>query len=133
MLMDLFSLDGKIALVSGAGRGIGRSIALALARAGADIVVFSRTEEQFRSTAAEIEASGRRALGLRVDVSDPDDVRAIVAKSLEEYGHIDIIVNNAGLNPSYALAEEVKDGHWDQIMAVNLYGAFNCCREVIPS
>ncbi len=130
--MDLFSLDGKIALVSGAGRGIGRAIALGLAEAGADLVVFSRTEEQFRATAEEIASMGRRALGMRVDVSKPADVEAMVVKSLEEYGRIDILVNNAGLNPSYALTEKVKDRHWDQIMDVNLRGAFHCCREVIP-
>lgn len=129
---DLFDLTGKVALVSGAGRGIGRAIALGLAAAGADMVVFSRTEEQFKATATEIESTGCRAMGMRVDVGRPEDVEAVVRESLERFGRIDIVVNNAGLNPSYTFTERVKDKHWDMIMDVNLRGAFHCCREVIP-
>jgi NAD(P)-dependent dehydrogenase (short-subunit alcohol dehydrogenase family) len=132
MEADTFSLNGKIALVSGAGRGIGRSIAVGLAKAGADLVVFSRTKEQFQATASEIKGLGRRALGMRVDVSKREDVANMVEMSVREFGRLDVLVNNAGLNPSYTFIERVKDKHWDQIMDVNLRGAFNCCREVIP-
>ncbi len=132
MESDIFSLKGKVALVSGAGRGIGRAVAVGLAKAGADTVVFSRTEEQFRAAAAEIESLGRRSVGIRVDVRKREEVVAMVKRSMEEFGRIDILVNNAGLNPSYTFIERVKDEHWDQIMDVNLRGAFNCCREVIP-
>ncbi len=129
---NLFDLTGKVAVVSGAGRGIGRAIALALAKAGADMVVFSRTEEQFLSTAADIEALGRHALGLRVDVSVREDVESMVKTTLDSYGHLDILVNNAGMNPSYTLTERVKEEHWDMIMEVNLRGAFRCSQRVIP-
>jgi NAD(P)-dependent dehydrogenase (short-subunit alcohol dehydrogenase family) len=129
---NLFDLSGKVVAVSGAGRGIGKAIALALARAGADMVVFSRTEEQFRDTAAAIEDLGRRALGMRVDVSKPGDVDAMVAAVLEEYGRLDIMVNNAGLNPSYTRVERVKEEDYDLIMEVNLKGAFLCSQRVIP-
>lgn len=132
MEKDLFDLTGKVAAVSGAGRGIGKTIALALARAGVDLVVFSRTEEQFRATAQEIEALGRHALGLQVDVSNPEDVEAMVSSVMEEFGHLDVMVNNAGLNPSYCLTEEVKERHWDMIMDINLKGAFFCSQQVIP-
>lgn len=127
-----FSLSGKTAAVSGAGRGIGKAIALALARAGADVAVFSRTEEQFQATAEEIRVLGKRALGLRVDVSRAEDVDAMSRAVLEEFGRLDIMVNNAGLNPSYCLTDEVKERHWDMIMDVNLKGAFLCSRSVIP-
>jgi len=129
---DLFDLTGKVAAISGAGRGIGKAMALALARAGADVAVFSRTEEQFSATAREIEALGRRALGLRVDVSKAEDVHNMVAAVQEEFGHFDVMVNNAGLNPSYCLTEEVREKHWDMIMDINLKGAFFCSQQVIP-
>jgi NAD(P)-dependent dehydrogenase (short-subunit alcohol dehydrogenase family) len=129
---SIFDLSGKVAVVSGAGRGIGRAIAIALAEAGADMVVFSRTEEQFRGTAADIEALGRRALGLRVDVSVPEDIESMVKTTMDSYGRLDIMVNNAGINPSYTLIEKVEEEHWDMIMDVNLRGAFRCSQRVIP-
>ena len=127
-----FDLTGKVAAVSGAGRGIGKAIALALARAGAYVVVFSRTEEQFSATAAEIEKLGRRALGMRIDVSKAADIDTMVATVLKEFGRLDIMVNNAGLSPSYTRVERVKEEHWDQIMDVNVKGAFLCSQRVIP-
>jgi NAD(P)-dependent dehydrogenase (short-subunit alcohol dehydrogenase family) len=132
MADQLFSLEGKVAVISGAGRGIGKYIALCMARAGADMLVFSRTEQQFQATAGEIASLGRRAVGMQADVSSRRDVAAVMQKTMDEYGRIDILVNNAGLNPSYTFTERVKDDHWDQIMDVNLRGAFNCCREAIP-
>jgi NAD(P)-dependent dehydrogenase (short-subunit alcohol dehydrogenase family) len=128
----MFDLTGKVAAVSGSGRGIGRSIALALARAGADLAVFSRTEEQFRDTAAAIENTGRHALGLRVDVTEPTDVDAMIKAVMEEYGHLDIMVNNAGLNPSYTRVENVELEDYERIMDVNVKGAFLCSQRVIP-
>jgi NAD(P)-dependent dehydrogenase (short-subunit alcohol dehydrogenase family) len=129
---NLFDLSGRVAAVSGSGRGIGRAIALALARAGADVVVFSRTEEEFRETAATIEAMGRRALAMRVDVSEPEDVREMVEATLAEFDRLDIMVNNAGQSPSYTLTENVEDEHYDMIMDTNLRGAFLCSQRVIP-
>ncbi|MDY6796169.1 MAG: 3-oxoacyl-ACP reductase family protein [Actinomycetota bacterium] len=127
-----FELTGKVAAVSGSGRGIGKAMALALARAGADVAVFSRTEEQFSQTAREIESLGRHALGLRVDVTAREDVERMVRAVLEEYGRLDVLVNNAGVNPSYTQAERVEEEHWDTIMDINLKGAFLCCKQVIP-
>ncbi len=127
-----FDLSGKVAAVSGSGRGIGKAIALAFARAGADLAVFSRTEEQFRATAAEIEKLGRRALCMRVDVSRTADVEAMVAAVMEEYGHLDVLVNNAGLNPIYTRVERVKEEDYDLIMDVNVKGAFLCSQRAIP-
>ena len=132
MAETMFDLSGKVAVVSGSGRGIGRAIALALARAGADLAVFSRTEEQFRDTAAAIEKIGRRALGMRVDVTEPGDVEAMVKAVLDEYGHLDIMVNNAGINPSYTRVEKVELQDYELIMDVNVKGAFLCSQQVIP-
>lgn len=127
-----FDLSGKVAVVSGAGRGIGKAIALSLARAGADVAVFSRTEEQFRATATEIEELGRRALGLRVDVSLAADVAAMVESVLREFGRLDIMVNNAGLNPVYCRVEQIDEDVYDTIMDVNVKGVYLCSKHVIP-
>jgi NAD(P)-dependent dehydrogenase (short-subunit alcohol dehydrogenase family) len=128
----MFDLKDKVAVVSGAGRGIGKAIALALAAAGADVAVFSRTEEQFRATAAEIEQLGRQALGMRVDVSSADDIKVMVSAVLEKFGRIDILVNNAGLNPVYCRMEQVDEDDYDLIMDVNVKGVFLCSKFVIP-
>lgn len=127
-----FDLSGRVAVVSGAGRGIGKAVALALARAGADVAVFSRTEEQFRATAAEIEKLGRRALGLRVDVSVAADVGDMVAAVMDEFGRLDVMVNNAGLNPVYCRIEQIDEGDYDTIMDVNVKGVYLCSKFVIP-
>jgi NAD(P)-dependent dehydrogenase (short-subunit alcohol dehydrogenase family) len=132
MVENPFGLNGRVAVVSGAGRGIGKAIALALARAGADVVVFSRTEEQFRATATEIEEMGRQALGLRVDVSVASDVAAMVDAVTRKFGHLDIMVNNAGLNPVYCRMERVDEDDYDLIMDVNVKGVFLCSKYVIP-
>jgi NAD(P)-dependent dehydrogenase (short-subunit alcohol dehydrogenase family) len=132
MAHNPFDLSGRVAVVSGAGRGIGKAIALALARAGADVAVFSRTEEQFRATAAEIENLGRRALGLRVDVSRSTDVEAMVAAVMERFGRLDVMVNNAGLNPVYCRMEQVEEDDYDTIMDVNVKGVYLCSKYVIP-
>jgi NAD(P)-dependent dehydrogenase (short-subunit alcohol dehydrogenase family) len=129
---SLFDLSGKVAVVSGAGRGIGKAIALALAGAGADLVVFSRTEEQFTATAQEIEAMGCGALCMRVDVSRPEDIDAVVSATLDTYGHLDIMVNNAGFNPSYTRMEREKEEDFDRIMDINVKGAWHCNQRVVP-
>lgn len=127
-----FDLTGKVAAVSGSGRGIGKAVALALAEAGADLVVFSRTKEQYERTAREIESLGREALCLRVDVSEPGDVERMIQAALGRFGRLDILVNNAGVNPSYTLLEKVKPEHYDIIMDVNVKGAFTCCQKAVP-
>ena len=125
-------LCGKTAAVSGSGRGIGRAIALAMAQAGADVAVFSRTEEEFRDTASEIESMGRRALALRVDMTEPEDVNSMVETVLGEFGRLDIMVNNAGTSPSYDYMENVVAEDYAAIMDTNIRGTFHCNQRVIP-
>lgn len=132
--MNGFSLDltGKTAAVSGSGRGIGKAIALAMARAGANVAVFSRTEEEFRATAAEIEAAGGKALAMRVDMSRPQDIDAMLEAVLARFGRLDVVVNNAGTSPSYAYMEEVTEEDYEAIMNTNVRGIYRCNQKVIP-
>ena len=118
-----FSLDGKVALVTGASRGIGRAIALALANAGADIAANSTRPEGLAEVVAEIEAMGRRVVAVPADLADVAAIGPMVAKAEAEVGPIDILVNNAGINqvePSL----DVKPETWDRLMSVNLRAPF---------
>ena len=99
MLMDRFKLDGKVALVTGAGRGIGQGCALAFAEVGANVVCAARTPEQIGETADQARALGVEALAVPCDVSDSSQLENAVAKTLERFGRIDILVNNAGGSP----------------------------------
>ncbi len=94
--LDAFRLDGKVAIVTGAGRGIGASIARTFADAGADIVLTARTQEQLEEVAADVRAAGRKALVIPADVNDNDVLEEIVKRTVSELGHIDVVVNNAG-------------------------------------
>lgn len=122
------SLEGKVAIVTGASRGIGRAIALKLAREGASLVVTATTEESARNTAAEVEALGQKALALAVDVADPAAVEAMFASAVGAFGKVDILVNNAGITKD-GLLLRMKDADWDAVIDVNLKGTFNCVRE----
>jgi len=125
-------LKDKVAVVTGAGRGIGRAIALAFAREGADVVVISRTLSEVEETAAQIRALGRHALALRVDVSRMEDVENMVKSALQEFGRIDVLVNNAGiLGPVGSLVENDAN-HWIETIKVNLIGTFLCSKMVLP-
>lgn len=124
-----FDLSGRVAVVTGAGRGIGRSIASTLGAAGAAVGVAELVEENGRQVAAELSAEGVDSAYLSVDVRDPDSVRAMVAAALERFGRIDVLVNNAGVATNTP-SEEVSDAEWRQVMDVNLNGVFWCCREV---
>ena len=148
MLPEL-SLEGKTAIVTGAGRGIGREIALVLAEAGADLVVAARTTTEIESTAADVRAIGRQAVAVTADVSKSSDVDALVDRALEHLGKVDIMVNNAGqlhrlaavpfpdltLQPprvSRPSDSRTTDEEWRQIMDTNVSGVFYCCRAVAP-
>jgi citronellol/citronellal dehydrogenase len=129
---------GKVAFVTGASRGVGRCIALALAREGADIVIAAKTVEPnpklpgtIHTVAAEVEALGRAALPVQVDVRDEAAVAAAVKAALDRFGHIDFLVNNAGALFWQALAETPMS-RFDRVMGVNVRGAFACTREVLP-
>ncbi len=117
-------LVGRIALVTGSSRGIGREIALELARGGADIAVnYARSEAAAAAVAAEIAALGRRSLPIRADVSDPEAVAAMLKAVGDELGRPDILVNNAGITRD-TLAMRMKDDDWSAVLATNLTGAF---------
>lgn len=122
-------LDGRVALVTGASSGLGYASALALAEAGADLVVASRSLERLADICRAIEARGRQAFPLAVDVRDLAQVRRMADAAVERFGRIDILVNSAGLNiPQPAL--EVTEEAWDTIMDTNAKGLFFCCQAV---
>ena len=123
-----FSLAGKVAIVTGAGRGIGRAMALALAEGGADVVAMARSADQVQAVAAAIEAAGRRGLAIVGDVSSADDIERCVDQTLATFGHLDVLVNNAAISPIYKRAERITEEEWDAINAVNLKGTFLFCQ-----
>jgi 3-oxoacyl-[acyl-carrier protein] reductase len=156
--VSLFDLTGKVALVTGGSRGLGRADCLALARQGADVVVtdilvesdpkLQETAEAAGSalgqvmagqgvvyaerTAHEIRAMGRRSVALKMDVTKPDEVKAAVDRVVQEFGRVDILVNNAGTLDHVAQIEKQADALWERDLRVNLTGAFNCSRAVWP-
>lgn len=116
-------LKGKVAIVTGSGRGIGRAIALRLAQDGADVVIGDLNEENIQKVAGEIKALGRKTLAIKTDVTKSEDVYALVDKTVAEFGKLDIMVANAGIC-HIKLAIEITPDEWDQIMAVNAKGIF---------
>ena len=120
-------LADKVAVVTGAGRGIGRAVALAYARMGADVACVSRTEENSAKAAVEVEALGRRAWAVAVDVSDTAAVNAAAGKILDDAGRVDILVNNAGVTRDNLLMR-MSEEEWDTVINTNLKGAFNFTR-----
>ncbi len=130
MSLDIFKLDGRVALVTGGNKGLGFVMAQALAEAGADVVVTSRNKEHAESSAAEIaQATGRRTLGVVVDVTEAAQVNAMVQTILEKFGRIDILVNNAGINIRKPI-EEFDEASWDKVQDTNLKAPFLCCQAV---
>ena len=119
-----FSLEGKIALITGGSRGIGRATALGFARAGADIAIASRKLPELEKTAGEIKALGRRALPVSAHIGKIEDVNNLVAKVKGDLGRIDILVNGAGSNPTMASALEMEERAWDSGMDLNVKGLF---------
>ncbi|SIO60970.1 gluconate 5-dehydrogenase/hypothetical protein [Singulisphaera sp. GP187] len=129
-VLDRFRLDGKVALVTGGSRGLGRVIAEALASAGASVALTARNAEQVQSAALGIEATtGARSLGIVADVTQQVDVTDTVARVLDTFGRLDILVNNAGINIRGPI-EELKESDWDQVIDTNLKGPWLCCRAV---
>ena len=122
-------INGKVALVTGSGQGIGKAIALALAREGARIVINDIAEERLQKAAAELEAANAQVLAVGADVTRPDQISRMVTQAVETFGTIDILINNAGINIPRP-ATDVTEQQWDQILDINLKGAFFCCQEV---
>lgn len=129
MYLPSFSLEGKTAIVTGAGRGIGRALSIGLAEAGADVALLARTESDLLETARHVEGAGRRAIVLPADVTKRADVKAAAEEVCSLFGTIDILINNAGMNiRSQAL--DVTDEEWNRIMETNLSSAFMMSQEV---
>lgn len=124
-------LKGKVAVVTGAGQGIGRAIALRLAAAGADIVAGELVRERISATVEAVNSAGGRAVGVEVDVRNRTQVEAMIAAATENFGRLDILVNNAGTDIVRDLVE-LSDEEWDLQIDVNLKGTFYCCRAAIP-
>jgi len=133
------ALPGKVAIITGGGTGMGRSMAVEFAKAGADVVVASRTEANLERVAADVRALGRRSLAVKTDVSQKADVDRMVAKTMETFGQVDILVSNAGVgsgigeggrglghrDPPWLI--DIPEDNWDPIIAVNLKGVYLCC------
>jgi NAD(P)-dependent dehydrogenase (short-subunit alcohol dehydrogenase family) len=148
-LLPELALTDRTAIVTGAGRGIGKAIALVLAEAGADVVVAARTLSEVEAAAKQVRALGRQALAVRADITDSADADSLVTQALERFGKVDILVNNAGQIvklPVVPFPDEVlvpprvtrrsdsamTDEEWQRIIDVNLNGVFYCCRAVAP-
>ena len=125
-------LAGQVAIVTGAGRGIGRAVAVALAGDGAAVVLAARSARGLEAVAGEIVAAGGRALPVATDVRQEPAVAAMVTRALAEYGRIDVLVTAAG-TAAFGRIADAKMAEWDEMLAVNLRGAVLCCRAVLPA
>jgi len=123
-------LQGKIALVTGSTKGIGQAIAIGYAEEGATVIVCGRSEDLAKGLAGELTRKGKKAVALRLDVTNVDSVNQVVAQVVKQFGKIDILVNNAGISPIWKRVEETGKDAWDQIIATNLTGAFLCSQAV---
>jgi NAD(P)-dependent dehydrogenase (short-subunit alcohol dehydrogenase family) len=126
---DLFNLEGKAAVVTGASGGIGKAIALALAAHGADVLMAGRNPEKTREAAAEVAALGRKAVPFILEITSRSSAEAMAAAALKEFGHIDILVNSAGMNIRKEVLS-IADADWDQVLTTNLKGVLYCCQAV---
>ncbi len=126
-------LHDKIAVVTGGGRGIGRAIALAYAREGASLVLASRSKEALEKTRAMVEALGRNALVVPMDIRQEENVRNLATQALGHFGRVDILVNNSGIGGPTAPLWEIAPADWEETFAVNVTGTYLCCRAFLPA
>ncbi len=127
---DIFDLTGKVAVVTGGGSGLGRANALAFARKGADVVIVDLNQTAAENVAAEVSNIGRKALAINTDVRSKIEVQKVVDLAIRSFGHIDILLNSAGIARMEGPAEDVSENDWDDIIGVNLKGTFLCCQAV---
>ncbi len=125
-------LTGKTSIVTGAGRGIGEGIALAIGRAGANVVVNDMNLDNAKGVLKAIEANGGKALAFKADVTKKAEIDAMVAAAIAKFGTVDILVNNAGIESTPMLLKDIPEAQWDRVLGVNLKGVFLCCQAVIP-
>ncbi|MDI6764183.1 MAG: glucose 1-dehydrogenase [Thermodesulfobacteriota bacterium] len=123
-------LKGKVALITGSTRGIGKEFAIGFAREGADVIVHGRNLGKAKAVAEEIKNLGVKSMAIGADVSLSQDVTRMVEEAIQSLGRIDLLVNNAGVNPFILEAEKIKEEGWDQVIDVNLKGVFLCCQAV---
>jgi NAD(P)-dependent dehydrogenase (short-subunit alcohol dehydrogenase family) len=126
-ILDSFRLDGKVALVTGASSGLGVAFARGLAEAGADVVLAARRKDRLEETVQIVEGTGRRALAVQTDITDPDACTSLVEAAMGEFGHVDILVNNAGVGGSIPATRELPD-QFRSVVDVNLMGTYWLCQ-----
>ena len=130
MLDRYFSLKGKVAMVTGASRGLGKAMALGMAEAGADVILVSRNEVLMNETALQINELGRKALVTTADIMDPQEIKDVVNKGIEHFGSIDILINNAGISGTIKLFSQYTDPEYAEIVNTNMLGTVNSTRHV---
>ena len=131
-LEERFSLAGRVALITGGSRGLGREMALGFADAGADLIIASRKLDACRSVAREVEVRGRRAAALAVNVSHWEELDRLVDDAYAAFGRVDVLVNNAGMSPLYPDLTDVGEALWDKVLGVNLKGPFRLTALIGP-
>lgn len=132
MLPKLFDLTGRVALITGGNKGLGKAMARGLAQAGADIVIASRHEDELKAALAEIlSETGRKGISVVADVSKRDDVKRLARTAIERMGKVDILINNAGMNNPQAI-DQITDDVWDRVIEVNLTSVMALTRELVP-
>ena len=125
-------LQDKVAFITGGGAGIGKAVSLMFAREGADVSLAARSMSQMEEVVLEIKELGRRAIINMMDITSVEQVEGAVKRTIDEFGRIDILVNNSGIAGPTAPVYEITPEQWDEVFAVNLRGAFLCCRTVVP-
>ncbi len=129
-VLDRFRLDGRVVLITGGSRGLGKAMALAMAEAGASVAVTARTAEPAEAAARAVaDATGVRTLGIAAEVTDAAAVEAMVARTLDTFGSVDVLVNNAGVNVRRPI-DQLEEAEWDHVLHTNLKGPWLCCRAV---
>ena len=126
-------LKDKVAIVTGSGRGIGKGIALVLAREGAHLVIVDMNIDDGNNVVKEITAKGGKAITTKTDISKKSDVEAMVAETVKRFGTVDVLVNNAGIEGPPSLLKDLPEAQWDRVLGINLKGTFLCCQAVLPT